>query len=170
MAMKRSKILLVAACVMTAIGPAMEAGWRPAARCHEVDADFTSELASGDERCVSPFGLCASGSISHDALIKGPMFVTIHDSAPSAGMMPTSEPASMLSVSGERTLTTHRGGSLSAHVTGIFDTAQVIFSELNVITGGTGRFAGATGTLHVLGRATGPTSFAGEIRGTLCLK
>jgi hypothetical protein len=58
----------------------------------------------------------------------------------------------------------------SAHVIGAFDTAQVIFDELNIITGETGRFAGATGTLDVFGQATGPTTFAGEIRGRICVK
>jgi len=96
------------------------------------------------------------------------MFVTIGDLAPSAGM-PASEPASMLSVSGERSLTPNRGGTLSAHETAIFDTNLGYFDALNVITGGTGRFAGATGALHLFGRATGPTTFAGEIRGTICL-
>ena len=51
-------------------------------QCHDIDADFTSELAPGDPRCTSPTGLCAAGSIRHDAVLKGAMFVSIDDSAP----------------------------------------------------------------------------------------
>ncbi len=165
--MKRLTILAIVACVVSALGPNTAAARsKSTARCHDVDADFTSELATED--CASPLGLCALGTIKHDALLRGSMFVTITDGAPSAGM-PASEPTSMLAVSGTRSLTPHRGGTLTAHVTGVFDTAQVIFSELNVITGGTGRFARATGTLNVFGRATSATTFAGEIRGTICV-
>ena len=82
------------------------------------------------------------------------MSATINDAAASAGM-PASEPPSILSVSGERILRPRRGGTLSADVIdiGIFDTrCSTMFDELNILTGGTGRLAGATGTLHVAGR------------------
>ena len=167
---KQVMSVALAACLISAIGPstAVEAT-RPTAKCHDVDADFTSELAT--EGCTSPLELCAAGAIKHDPIIKGPMFVTINDAAASAGM-PTSEPASILSVSGERILRPRRGGTLSAHVVGIAvvgpSGALTMFDELNLVTGGTGRFAGASGTLHVFGRATSPTTFAGEIGGTIC--
>jgi hypothetical protein len=79
-----------------------------------------------------------------------------------------SEPRPVLWVTGTRLLTPRRGGSLSAHVVGVFDLGLVAFSELNVITGGTGRFANATGVLSVFGQATGPTTFAGSIHGAIC--
>ena len=65
-----------------------------------------------------------------------------------------------------------RGGTLSLHVVGIgiFGSSLEMFDELNIITGGTGRFAGATGTLHVAGRATSATTFAGEMSGTVCTR
>jgi hypothetical protein len=44
-----------------------------------------------------------------------------------------------------------------------------VFDEMNVITGGTVRFTGAAGRLHVFGRAIGPSTFAGEKRGTICV-
>jgi len=170
--MKRLVFVVLAACLLSAMGSntAVEAT-RPTAKCFDVDADFTSELTT--EGCTSPLGLCASGVIKHDPLIKGPMFVSINDGAASAGM-PASEPESVLSVSGERILRPRRGGTLSAHVVGIgiFGASGhlTMFDELNLITGGTGRFAGATGTLHVAGRATSPTTFAGEMSGTICMR
>ena len=180
--MKRFKILVVAVCLLSATGPnGALAGSKPTSRghdpkltprCHDVDADFKSELTT--EGCSSAIGLCASGTIKHDHLLRGSMFVTLNDSAPSAGM-PASEAPTVLSVSGERLLTPRRGGTLSAHVIGIgiLDPATgaiLMFDELNLITGGTGRFAGATGTLQVFGQATGPTTFAGQIHGTICLQ
>jgi hypothetical protein len=169
--MKRNAMFAVVVCLISTAGldPAGATTSHPP-KCHEVDAAFTSQLTTQD--CTSPLGLCASGTITHEPLIKGPMFVTINDAAPSAGM-PASEPPSVLSVSGERTLTPRRGGTLSLHVVGIgiFHPSGNLetFDELNIITSGTGRFAGATGILHVAGHATGPTTFAGEISGRICV-
>jgi hypothetical protein len=156
--------LLTALLLSGAADPA--AAGPPAPRCHDVDSDFTSELAP--DGCASPLGLCATGRIGHDPVLKGRMYVTIADAARSAGMV-ASEPESLLSVSGTRTLAPNRGGTLTAHVVGVFDTRQVVFTELNVITGGTGRFTGATGTLNVFGHGTSPTTFAGTISGRICL-
>jgi hypothetical protein len=138
--------------------------------CHEVDASFSSELAA--DGCTSPLGLCAAGRVRHDALLRGPMFVTLLEAAPSAGL-PSTSPL-LLSVNGERVLTPRHGGSLAASVVGVFDQnpdspSLGHFVELNVITGGTGFFAGARGVLHVSGQPTGPTSFAGRITGQVCL-
>ena len=88
--MKRLTILAVAMCLIAALGPTTAGAVASrTGRCHDVDADFTSELAP--ENCTSPLGLCAAGAIKHDTLLKGSMFVTIADGAPSAGM-PASEP------------------------------------------------------------------------------
>ena len=162
--MKRFPLLAAVACLVTVTGSA-GAGSHLTPRCHEVDADFTSALTTED---CSPTSLCAAGAIKHDRLLRGPMFVSVDHTAPSAGL-PGIEPPSTLSVSGVRTLTPHRGGTLIAHVVGIFDTAAVVFNEINEITSGTGRFAGATGRLHVVGQAVAPGKFAGEIRGQICL-
>jgi len=143
--------------------------------CHEVDATFRSELVFPPD-CASPLG-CASGVIRHDSLIKGEMFVTLTGGAP----LPAVEPATpaVLSVTTVRSLTPYRGGELSLNGYGVFNTAAglatgdftgALFSEVNFITGGTGRLEGATGTLYQYGWATGPTTFAGEIRGTVCVE
>jgi hypothetical protein len=169
--MKRKSVFAIVVCLMSTAGyhPAVATTAR-APRCHDIDADFTSELTT--QGCASPLGLCASGTIKHDHLIRGPMFVSIDDAAESAGM-PNSEPPSVLSVSGERTLTPRRGGTLSLHVVGIgiFNAKGhlELFDELNIITKGTGPLKGATGTLHVAGRATSPTTFAGEMTGRICV-
>jgi hypothetical protein len=167
--MKQVKPFIAAVCLV-AVGSGSGVAHSRGARCHDVDADFVSQLAT--ENCTSPLGLCGAGTIKHDALIKGPMFVTIDDAAPSAGM-PNSEPPSVLSVSGERSITPHRGGTLTLHVVGvaILGAAGNLerFSEINTISGGTGRFEGATGTLNFAGQATSATTFAGVISGEVCL-
>ena len=168
--MKRTVILAVAVCLVPSLGPVTADAHSRGKRCHSVDADFKSQVTT--EGCASPLGLCASGTIKHDSLLRGSMFVSINDMAQSAGM-PGSEPPNVLSVSGERTLTPGRGGSLVAHVVGtaIVDESFNIqvFDELNLITGGTGRYEEAEGTLHVFGWATEPLgTFAGEISGTIC--
>jgi hypothetical protein len=154
--------LLITALALSTTGAVSRA--KP--KCSAIHARFETEITTVG--CTSPVGLCGSGTITRDPLIAGSHYGTINDLAPSAGM-PASEPPSMLSISGERSLTPDRGGTLSAHITGIFDTAQGYFDELNVITGGTGPLAGATGAIHLFGRATGPTTFAGGIRGTICV-
>jgi hypothetical protein len=63
---------------------------------------------------------------------------------------------------------------LTLHLVGVFDTAPTAmgeFDELEKVIGGTGRFAGATGTLHLFGQATNAelTSFEGNFRGEICL-
>jgi hypothetical protein len=167
--MKQVKAFVVVICLL-AVGSGSGMAHSRGPKCHDVDADFASHLTT--ENCASPLGLCGAGTIKHDSVIKGPMFVTINDAAPSAGM-PNSEPPSVLSVSGERSITPHRGGTLTLHVVGvaIMGAAGDLerFSEINTITGGTGRFAGATGTLNFAGQATSATTFAGAISGEICL-
>jgi hypothetical protein len=165
MTMPQMSLAAAIACAALTVAPTLAVAGPDTPRCREVDADFTSELAPVG--CASPLGLCATGQIVHDPLLKGPMAITISDGAPSAGM-PASEPPSLLSVSGTRTLTPARGGTLTARAVGVLDSATFEFTELNVITGGSGRLTGATGTLYVNGRATSPTTFAGRITGTIC--
>jgi hypothetical protein len=163
--MRLFRMVTAAACLVAMVGSGgASAGGRPGPRCHEVDADFTSELE--DPTCMNDgdgfVGCVATGVIRHDHLLKGTMEVTIEAAGPVEG--------AILWVRGTRTLTPHRGGSLTAHVAGVFDVGRQppAFTELNAIAGGTDRFADASGLLNVFGQATGATTFAGEIRGTVC--
>lgn len=175
--MKRFKRVAAAVFAISVMGTTLaDAGGRHRRhRCHAVDATFRSHGVVPEE-CASPLG-CAAGIIRHDWLIKGKMFVTITNGAP----LPETPPASpsVLSVTTERTVHPRRGGELSMNGYGVFETAAglatgdftgALFSEVNFITGGTGRFEGATGTLYQFGWATGPNTFAGEIHGTVCLE
>lgn len=135
--------------------------------CHRIDATFTSEFAT--ENCPSPVGLCAAGELGHDGFIKGTTFISLNAVGPCAGMC-GAEPPSMISCSGDRTFTPNRGsGTLTAHATCVFDTAVGYFAELNVITGGTGDYAGASGAVNLVGQTTSATTFGGQGVGDVCL-
>jgi len=118
------------------------------------------------EGCTNPLG-CFAGSISGSGLLNGTFTEESIGIAPSAGL-PGIEPPTTLSVAGERVITTKRG-TLTLHLLAVFDTVTGEFDELENVTGGTGQFAGTTGTLHLFGRATNADLFEGDIIGEICL-
>ena len=77
-------------------------------------------------------------------------FKRIDSVGPGAGL--TSEVAG-LSYAGEMTITT-RHGTLITEDLGVVDYAEGVFSEYDIVTGGTGIFEGATATLFIFGSAT----------------
>jgi len=88
--------------------------------------------------------------------------------APAAGL-PNLVPNSTLSFVADHKIETPRG-TLSMRGSGVFDTARGEYSEVDPITGGTGIFAGATGTLWLTGTSPdGGASFAGPLFGQVCL-
>jgi hypothetical protein len=75
----------------------------------------------------------------------------------------------VLTFTGTVTLTTKRG-TLTVGIAGTLDVTTGAFDATGPVTGGTGRFAGATGTLRFQGvqdLVTG--SFTETVRGTICL-
>ena len=136
--------------------------------CRRVDAEFMNTIVSGD--CASPVGLCKAGLVTGSGLLKGPNTFTASGLAAAAGLARI-EPETLVSFAGERVITTPRG-TLTLHAVGVFDTAPTAageFSELEKVMGGTGRFAGATGTLHLFGQATADgAGFHGAIIEEIC--
>jgi hypothetical protein len=122
------------------------------------------------EGCSSPVGLCTAGVVTGSGLLKGPNTFTAFGLAAAAGL-PGIEPETLVSFAGERVITTPKG-TLTLHAVGVFDTAATAageFDELEKVIGGTGWFAGATGTLHLFGTATADRSgFKGAIVGEIC--
>jgi hypothetical protein len=161
----KTPLLLAALVAVIATADARADGLSPSPRCRAVDADFSSAVTL--DGCTSSVGLCAAGELGHDPILKGTMFVTLTAVAPAAGLPDVA--GSTLSVQGVRTMALRHGAALTLDVVGIFDTAQGRFVELNTIIGGAGPLAGATGTLSVAGRPTGPGTFAGAITGTICV-
>jgi hypothetical protein len=98
------------------------------------------------EGCTSPIGLCTTGMVeSGDPSLAGARwFFSALGTAEAAGL-PAALPASMLSYAGAVVVTTPRDGTFTTSSAGVFDTAAGAFSQLDRVTGGTGKFAGADG-------------------------
>jgi hypothetical protein len=166
--MNISKNVLVPVCWFLAIGLASAFGQEPNERsdgrvnCKGIKASGTSVVVTTD--CRSPIGLCAAGFFTGDELIKGATFASVLGVAPSIGL-PGIEAETRVSLAGERTITTG-DGTLAFRFVTVFDTARGEFAEINRVTGGTGKFEGATGTLWFTG--TGTTSFVLEVTGQIC--
>jgi hypothetical protein len=164
-------IALIAGAVISPAIPAISvaaAGADDGDGCRQVRARFMNTIVT--EGCTSPVGLCTAGVVTGSGLLNGSNTFTAFGLAPSAGL-PGIVPETTVSFAGERVIITERG-TLTLSAVGVFDTAPTAmgeFDELEKVIGGTGRFAEATGTLHLFGRATADGSgFVGNIRGEIC--
>lgn len=146
----------------------VSAGWA-AVSCRDFEA--TILLHATEEGCTSPVGLCTKGTVesSDPSLAGATWFFSALATAEGAGL-PASLPASMLSYAGSVVVTTPRDGTFTTSNAGVFDTAAGAFSQLDRVTGGTGKFAGAKGR-HIFTTATGGggAGFQSHVRGELCL-
>ena len=133
--------------------------------CFRVRAKIKTSVVAEGEECGSPFGICTAGKIFRGGLLNGTTFYVVDSVGPGAGV--GLNPAEVLSYAGELTITTRRG-TLTTQDLGVVDYAEGVFSEFDIVTGGTGIFEGATGTLFIFGSAT-PESFMGKIEGKICL-
>ena len=134
--------------------------------CFRVRAKIKTTVVPPGDECDSPFGLCTAGKIFRGGLLNGTTFYVVDSVGPGAGVDLTPEEA-ILSYAGELTITT-RHGTLITEDLGVVNYLEGVFSEFDIVTGGTGIFNGATGTLFIFGSAT-PESFKGKIEGKICL-
>jgi hypothetical protein len=133
-------------------------------RCHRLKGGAglrASVVAAG---CGSPVGLCTAGQFHGDPMLSGTTSFIADGLAPAAGL--SAEAPTTLSYSGLLTITTCEG-TLTTRDTGIFDTAAGLFASRDVVVGGTGRFAGATG--HLFFHGTGTSSLDSDADGEICL-
>lgn len=139
---------------------------RPDGLCVPVHATIKALFVATD--CSSPVGLCTAGQIT-GGLLNGTTNFTALGIAPAAGM-PGIEPETTLSYHGVLEITTQHG-TLTISDIGAFDQAVGVYSEIDRITAGTGRFENATGTLFIYGNAFPDGSgFDGAVRGRICLQ
>ena len=118
--------------------------------------------------CTSPVGLCTTGQITGGGILNGETRFTALSIAPAAGMTGI-EPDSTLSYHGVLEIIT-RDGVLYIRDVGVFDQDVRVYSEVDRITAGIGRFENASGTLFIYGNAFEDGSgFDGEVRGQVCL-
>jgi hypothetical protein len=133
--------------------------------CHKVQGTVTSHIVD-PANCPSPVGLCTAGTITGGGPLNGATVFTTLALAPSAclpGVPPTT-----LSYTGVFQITTNSGTITTTDV-GLLDQANLVFTEIDQVQGGTGQFAGATGTWIISGPVIDSgTGFRGEITGELC--
>ena len=115
----------------------------------------------------SPGGLCADGTI-RSGILKGSKLAVYTAAAPSAGLPETEFPL-VLSYTADAVFTTDQG-ELHLSQLGVIDPFRRVFTELNRVVGGTGRFDQASGDLFISGTTNiDGTEFESDITGTLCL-
>ncbi len=163
-------LALGAAVACAPVGPDEGESQSALSNCQDVVASFTNVTYP----CAS---LCTAGVQVHEgnanSFLDGTNDFVLAGTAEYAGM-PGIEPQAQLSHSGTRTVTSRRG-TLTLHVTGVFDTqptSNLDFAELSRITGGTGQLANATGVIWAYGNGEahpdGSMTFHGHLRGTVC--
>ncbi len=162
----RVNVLLSFAMVLVVLLVAPFAWAQETGICIPIHAKIESYYSA--DGCDSPVELCTKGQITQGGILNGSTEFTALSVSQSAGMYGV-EPVTTLSYSGELRITT-KHGMLTVWDVGVFDTARGVFSELDRITGGTERFAGASGTLYIYGPSTADGSgFIGSIKGEICL-
>ncbi len=129
-------------------------------------------LFKATEGCTSPVPLCTQGIfLSTNPNWNGAnWFFTMLGSAPSVGLSAEIVPSSTVSYAGKVRITTLANGSIETSNTGVFDPVGGAFSQLDRVTGGTGRLGGAKGYIWLTG--TGADLIAGirgEVRGNVCV-
>ena len=118
--------------------------------------------------CTSPVGLCTTGQITGGGILNGETRFTAMSIATAAGMTGI-EPDTTLSYHGVLEIIT-QDGVLYIRDVGVFDQVVRVYSEVDRITAGIGRFENASGTLFIYGNAFDDGSgFDGEVRGQVCL-
>jgi hypothetical protein len=98
--------------------------------------------------------------------LNGTTYYVAGKAGPGAGIIDF-DPNFVLSYAGEVAINTKRGTLITEEL-GVVDYIEDAFSEFDIVTGGTGIFEGATGTLFIFGETTAD-GFEGKIQGNICL-
>src|SRR5262245_49336355 len=134
--------------------------------CKQIHASNQSQAVT----CSGPLRLCTVGQVTGDGLLRGTTLFTATGLDTSTGVNLGDLPTTV-SDAGTWTVTTAHG-TLTTSSIGMLDLAKGLFFDLGRISGGTGRFDGATGTLFFFGSVSGSfpvLQFDGDIRGEVCL-
>jgi len=154
--MIRNRIL--AAALVLAPLAALPAAAAP--HCEKVHSHLFLE-ASADPGCTSPIGLCASatlrGSLRAETNFIGTSFVSTVDTPVTAVVVLT----------GDNTFHTAYGDFFTKDSIVLSTVGAGDFGEVDTVTGGTGPYAGATGTLTATGTFANGTG-EGIIEGEIC--
>jgi hypothetical protein len=146
----------ILACVITALALA---GTPAAARCRKVHGRIALESASG-AACASPIGICATGSFRGS--VSGVFSFTGTSLTPTVDTPTTS----VVLLTGDNLIQTRDGDLMTKDAVVLRATGTGDFAEVDTIIGGTGAWAGATGSLTATGTFTaagGRGEYAGEV-------
>ena len=144
---------------------------QPVNTCRNFEATILLHMTK--EGCTSPVGICTQGTVvSSDPALNGATWsFTSLGTAESAGLPASLQPASMLSYAGSVVVTTLHDGTFTTSNAGVYDTTAGAFSQLDQITGGTGKFTDTKGRLiFITGIGGGDAGFKSNVHGELCLK
>ena len=161
--MRRTRKLAVVPLLIVLTVAVATASNADAANCKSINAQFVQTLVAAD--CPSPIGVCTTAQID-SGLLKGTKTFTALNAAPTAGLGEV-EAVTTLSYAGPVVIATDQG-DLYVSFVGLIDTANAVFSELGRPTGGTGRFADATGILFVSGDVVDGSVFDSTMTGEVC--
>lgn len=150
-------VVLVGACVLLLIGAN---GAAAAVLCKKVNGKLTLQTFSGPA-CLSDVGLCATGAFTGD--LAG-TFAFTGTSITDTDDTPTT---SVVFVTGDNMITTAGGTLMTKDAIVLQGAAPGNFGEVDVVVGGSGEWADATGTLTASG-TFGPDGGEGRYVGEIC--
>jgi len=127
--------------------------------CRPIRTHIETGVAACDADFASPIGLCTTGTID-----SGPLAGTTRFRA--LTFVPAGNSPFVFHYTGQLEITT-RSGTVRINDFGVINMQADVFAELDKVTGGTGRFAGATGTLVSQGTAVNG-AFSGSLVGAIC--
>lgn len=136
--------------------------------CKDIHTELEGKIGPCPE---SPMGLCAPAT-AMSGILKGPKSFIFQGLGASAGLAPL-EPPTILSYTGPVVYRT-KHGELHLNAIGVLDQVRLVFTEVQRVSGGTGRFSDATGNLFVSGSSpgiepSGEVPFESRVTGEVCL-
>ena len=160
----------IASIALTALPTTLLASDATGQKCKAVHAEIVAVQFA--ENCRSPVGLCTAGTIEGNLGLNG-MTQFIGDSI-GADLATAPDAPSTVAFSGLVHITTAKDGTLTLRDTGVFNTATGtstggFFASFDRIESGTGRYAGATGSIFISGK-TVKGRLVAQISGELCLR
>jgi hypothetical protein len=156
--MKRVKTLGIAILAIGLTFGALQRKSAASTHCRSIDGHLTvSQYTVG---CTSPVGWCTSGSV-YGGLLGGSADFILSDSLPGVT-------TGSLSYDGTRSFTTSTG-VLQIHESGLVNIGARRFAAYGLVSGGTGSFAGATGTVFLYGYSNEAGDvYNGSLDGRVC--
>ena len=143
--------------------PVVAAGPALADSCKKIHATIVDVQVT--EGCTSPNKFCAEGTVLGNHGLNGTTYFVMDGAVRGPATAPGSIATSgvLVYTTDTGTLTVRESG-----LSGLSESGQGYFTAFQAVLEGTGRYAGATGHLWVLGEVTGGV-FESEVSGVLCL-